>query len=243
MGRAGSTCRASFRHGAFGGSRGTWSTLNGMDRWNVAVADLTAADEAAVAQAVVMLHAAFPGWLPTREAAAAEVGEALAPARICLAARRGDAVLGWVGAIPAYSHAWELHPLVVRADARGRGIGRALVEALDARLAERGPLTLFLGSDDEGDVPGTSAGGIGLFPDVLGHAARLEVGNHAVGFYRRLGFVVVGLIPDANGPGKPDVLLARRVGASEAPASPQADAEEGAPRMPGERRTTTAPSS
>jgi hypothetical protein len=27
-----------------------------------------------------------------------------------------------------------------------------------------------------------------------------------------MGFVVVGVLPDANGPGKPDMLMAKRVG-------------------------------
>jgi aminoglycoside 6'-N-acetyltransferase I len=31
-------------------------------------------------------------------------------------------------------------------------------------------------------------------------------------FYRKLGFVIVGVVPDANGPGKPDILMAKRVG-------------------------------
>ena len=60
-------------------------------------------------------------------------------------------------------------------------------------------------------APGTSAGGVELFPDVLSHAVNLRVIDHPAGFYMRLGFEVVGLIPDANGPGKPDILMAKRV--------------------------------
>jgi aminoglycoside 6'-N-acetyltransferase I len=99
----------------------------------------------------------------------------------------------------------------VRDDVRGQGIGRALVTALEERVRQRGALTLYLGTDDAGPVPGTSAGGVDLFPGVASHAANLNVVNHAVAFYRRLGFEVVGLIPDANGPGKPDVLMAKRI--------------------------------
>ena len=46
---------------------------------------------------------------------------------------------------------------------------------------------------------------------MLSHAANLSVFDHAAGFYRRMGFEVVGLIPDASGPGKPDILMAKRV--------------------------------
>lgn len=134
--------------------------------------------------------------------------------RLCLVARSGAAVLGWVGGIPTYSHAWELHPLVVRQDVRGQGIGQALVTAWEERVRERGALTLYLGTDDDGPEPGTSAGGVSLFPGVLSHAATLAVRDHAAGFYRRLGFEVVGLIPDANGPGKADVLMAKSLAAA-----------------------------
>jgi aminoglycoside 6'-N-acetyltransferase I len=168
-------------------------------------------DASAVAQAAEVLLEGFPQWITTQGEAREEVAEALEDDRVCLVARSGETVLGWVGAIPEYSHAWEIHPLVVRQDARGQGIGRALVTALEQHARAEGVLTLYLGSDDDGPVPGTNAGGIALFPDPLAHAVNLDVTDHPVGFYRRLGFVVVGLIPDANGPGKPDIWMAKQV--------------------------------
>lgn len=167
-----------------------------------------------IGQAAALLVDAFPHWLPTLEMAREEVTDALGPERICLVARAGDEILGWVGGIPGYSHAWELHPLVVKADVRGKGIGRALVTALEEHIRAAGALTLHLGTDDDGPTPGTSAGGVELFPDVLSHAANLRVNDHPAGFYLRMGFEVVGLIPDANGPGKPDILMAKRVSES-----------------------------
>lgn len=177
----------------------------------ITLADLDPADEAATAQAAELLVAAFPSW--DRDEAREQVALSLGAERICLAARAGEEVLGWVGAMPSYSHAWELHPLVVRENARRRGIGRALVAALEERLRGRDVLTLYLGTDDEGEMPGTSAWGVDLFPDPLVHAADLAVIDHPAGFYRRLGFTAIGLIPDANGPGKPDILMAKRISA------------------------------
>ena len=172
---------------------------------------LRADDSDAIDQAAALLVDAFPHLLPTLELAREEVMEALGSERVCLVAREDNEVLGWVGAIPEYSHAWELHPLVVKADAHRRGVGRALVTALENRVRAAGALTLYLGTDDDGPAPGTSAGGVELFPDVLSHAASLRVSDHPAGFYLRQGFEVIGLIPDANGPGKPDILMAKRV--------------------------------
>ena len=168
-------------------------------------------DMDAIDQAATLLIEAFPHWVPTMESARNEVKQALEADRICLVARADDQILGWIGAIPEYSHAWELHPLVVREDVRGRGVGQALVAALEERVRVAGALTLYLGTDDDGPVPGTSAGGLDLFPDVLSRAASLRVIDHPAGFYLRMGFEVVGLIPDANGLGKPDILMAKRV--------------------------------
>jgi aminoglycoside 6'-N-acetyltransferase I len=183
-----------------------------MERPEAIVRDLDPADDDAIRQAADVLASALPNAWPTSTDAMAEVREALAPGRVCLAAWRGDEVVGWVGGIPDYSHAWELHPLVAREDARGQGVGRALVAALERRARAAGALTLWLGTDDDWATPRTSVGGIDLWPDPLAHAVRLEPGPHPSGFYRRVGFAVVGVLPDANGPGKPDIFMAKGLG-------------------------------
>lgn len=145
-------------------------------------------------------------------AAAAEVHESLGEGRISRVALAEDgSVLGWVGGIPEYDGlAWELHPLAVEANYRRRGIGRALVLDLIERVRDRGAITLYLGTDDEDDQ--TSLAGRDLYPDVLGAARSIQnLRGHPYEFYQRVGFVVVGVIPDANGFGKPDILMARRV--------------------------------
>lgn len=177
------------------------------------IVDLTPEDDERVRQAAEILTDQLSVGYPTFEEALAEVREMLAPERICRAAIDDDGnVLGWIGGIPAYSHAWELHPLVVRGDRQYQGIGTALVRDLEERVRERGALTLWLGTDDETDE--TTASNIDLYPDVLAHAARLQVRpgrRHPVDFYRRQGFVVVGLLADANGPGRPDIFMAKRL--------------------------------
>jgi len=53
---------------------------------------------------------------------------------------------------------------------------------------------------------------VDLYPNVLEHLARIgNLRRHPYGFYQKVGFVVVGVMPDANGPGKPDIYLAKRV--------------------------------
>lgn len=118
------------------------------------------------------------------------------------------AVLGWVGAIRMYGgNVWELHPMVVHPDHRGRGIGRALVEHLAGQARDAGALTLWLGTDDEAQM--TTLGGAELYPGVLDKLRDLrDLRRHPFGFYQRLGFEIAGVVPDANGAGKPDILMA-----------------------------------
>ncbi len=103
-----------------------------------------------------------------------------------------------------------VHPLVVHAGHERRGIGRALVDDLEQRVRELGIHTMFVGSDDETGL--TSLAGVDLYPDVLAHLTRLrDHGGHPFSFYQRLGYSVIGVMPDANGFGKPDIYLAKRL--------------------------------
>jgi len=120
-------------------------------------------------------------------------------------------IVGWIGGLPMYDgRVWEIHPLVVAEHCRGQGIGRALVQDLEALVREKGALTLWAGSDDEHDE--TSLGGVDLYEDVLGSIRSIRnLANHPYEFYLKVGFQIVGVLPDANGPGKPDIFLAKRV--------------------------------
>lgn len=179
------------------------------------ICDLCSDAEAAVVQAAQLLVEGFrehwPNAWPTLEAALDEVRECLSAERICRVAMLEETVVGWIGGIPQYDgHVWELHPLVVRADARGCGIGRALVEDLEAQVAVRGGLTIYLGTDDEDDM--TTLSGVDLYDDLWGRIAHIQnLKGHPYSFYARLGYSIVGVVPDANGPGKPDICMAKRV--------------------------------
>ncbi len=122
-----------------------------------------------------------------------------------------DTVVGWIGGLPQYGgNVWELHPLVVDPARQGQGIGRALVLDFEDQVRERGGLTITLGADDQVDL--TTLSRVDLYDDLPGKLAAARGSRpHPLEFYRRLGYTVVGVIPDANGRGKPDILLAKRV--------------------------------
>ena len=132
------------------------------------------------------------------------------PERFGFAAVEHGHVVGWVGAIRTYDHGWELHPLCVHPNHQRRGLGRLLVRALEDAARAENVCTLYLGADDE--FQGTTAWGVDLFPDLASYIRSIAVTtDHPLAFYRKLGFAVVGLLPDVNGPGKPDILLAKRI--------------------------------
>jgi aminoglycoside 6'-N-acetyltransferase I len=100
--------------------------------------------------------------------------------------------------------------LAVRPDAQRRGVGRALVTALEDRLRAMRVGTLWLTSDDTHGR--TTLFGRDLYPDVLAQLAAIQnPGGHPYEFYQRLGYTLVGVIPDASGPGMPDLVLAKRL--------------------------------
>jgi aminoglycoside 6'-N-acetyltransferase I len=101
--------------------------------------------------------------------------------------------------------------MVVRADRHGQGVGRALVADLEAQVRTRGGLTIMLGTDDEDGM--TSLAGADLYTDLWQQIANIRnLKGHPYEFYQKCGFSIIGVIPDANGRGKPDILMAKRVG-------------------------------
>jgi aminoglycoside 6'-N-acetyltransferase I len=180
------------------------------------IVDLVSTNESAIQQVAAFLVEGFarnwPDAWPDMESALEEVRESFGTDRISrIAVDEDGKVLGWIGGISQYrGRVWELHPLVVRASQQGKGIGRALVADLEARVKERGGLTITLGTDDENYQ--TSLSGIDLFPNVWDHVDSIRnLKHHPYEFYQKQGFVIIGVMPDANGIGKPDILMAKSV--------------------------------
>ncbi|HHW72278.1 MAG TPA: GNAT family N-acetyltransferase [Firmicutes bacterium] len=173
-------------------------------------------DEKHIYQAAQLLVEGFrenwPEAWPDLQSALDEVHELLVEDRICrIALDEGDDVVGWIGAISSYGgRVWELHPLVVDAGHRRRGIGAMLVRDLEEQVRLRGGITLYAASDDENDM--TSLSGVDLYDGLLDRLKNIQDRKgHPYQFYQKVGFQLVGVIPDANGLGKPDILLAKRV--------------------------------
>jgi len=98
----------------------------------------------------------------------------------------------------------------VAVDHQRRGHGLRLVRAVEDIARAAGALTMLLGTSDT--VNATSLSNVDLY-DHLG--ARLESmtvrAPHAVEFWQRVGYTIVGVIPDAEGPRKPSIQLSRRL--------------------------------
>ena len=169
-----------------------------------------------IQQAAQLLVDAFrdhwsDAW-PTFEEGLKEVHEMLEPERICRAAvdEKGD-LLGIIGGIPGYDgHVWELHPLAIQPSLQGQGLGRALVEDFEEQVRLKGGLTITLGSDDEDSM--TSLANVDLYENLWVKIRDIRnLKHHPFEFYQKLGYVITGVVPDANGIGKPDILMAKRV--------------------------------
>ncbi len=180
------------------------------------IIDLTPDNETAIQQTTQLLFDSFknhwPDAWPTLEDTRREVHESFAADRISrIAIDDNGQVIGWIGGLSLYDgHVWELHPLAISAAHRGKGVGRALVNDLEANAKARGGITLWLGTDDEDHQ--TSLAGVDLYPNVWEHVTTIKnLRRHPFEFYQKLGFVIVGVMPDANGLGKPDIFMAKRI--------------------------------
>ena len=177
---------------------------------------LTKESENFIQQAAQLLVDAFhehwtDAW-PSLEEGLREIQEMLEVERICRAVIDDrENLIGIIGGIPQYDgHVWELHPLAVQPDLQGQGIGKALVIDFEEQVRLRGGLTITLGSDDEDNM--TSLSGVDLYENFWEKVRDVRnLKRHPFEFYEKMGCIITGVVPDANGIGKPDIIMSKRV--------------------------------
>ncbi len=177
------------------------------------IVNMTELSQDQIVQAAQVLTDSLPlGW-PTLEDALEEIHERLVPENTMLAAIDGEAVLGWGGILaPTYNgNVFELHPLAVRRGSRTYGVGRAIVLALEEAARQQGGLTIYLGARDEREGGETSLANADLYDNLPERIATFNPGTHQSGFYMKLGYKIIGVMPDANGIGKPDIIWGKRI--------------------------------
>jgi aminoglycoside 6'-N-acetyltransferase I len=181
------------------------------------IISLSSDDHSLIQQAAQLLVDTFrehwPDAWSTLEEGLEEVREMLESERICrIAVDEKGNLLGMIGGIPGYDgNVWELHPLAVQPSLQGQGIGRALVEDFEEQVRLKGGLTITLGSDDEDGM--TSLSNVDLYENPWEKIRDIRnLKNHPFEFYQKMGYVITGIVPDANGRGKPDILMGKRVG-------------------------------
>jgi len=140
-----------------------------------------------------------------------EADSCLADDRIAIIAVAKNHLVGFIGAILQYgTTGYELHPIMVDNNYRSLGIGTLLIKALETEVVSRGGITIYLGTDDE--FGKTSLSGCDLYDHTFERIKEIKnLHRHPYEFYQKLGYQIVGVIPDANGFGKPDIWMAKRV--------------------------------
>ena len=177
------------------------------------IVDLDTKDREVVERLASITFEAFkenaPDWIPTIDLARNQVLRADASGRLGRVIRRQGQIVGWIGLIKG-QYVWEIHPIAVAIDSQYMGVGHALVEDAIRLAKEGGALTLFAGTSDE--VGTTNLFGGDLYENPVESIRNMEaIGRNPYKFWENAGFKVVGLMPDAEGLGKPGIHLARRL--------------------------------
>lgn len=176
-------------------------------------------DLANTAQIDALAHLTFeafklyaPTWLASTSDAEQRVRQATEKDRLNrVLVDADDQPKGWIGVIPMnHGRIWEIHPLVISPESQGQGNGRMLVLEVERLAKKCGVLGLVAGTSDE--TGATPLFQIDLYTNPLKAMSMLTGSeNHPVAFWMKIGFRVVGVLPDAEGRGKPGITLAKRV--------------------------------
>ncbi len=178
--------------------------------------NLKQAGQKVLNEAAVMLFNEFLQTAPrawnTMEAALREVRECVSGDYICIGLLNRERLICWAGLRPMYGQiTWELHPMVVAKEFQGRGAGRRLITELETIARKNKILNIVLGTDDETgrtSLYGKDLYKAGLYREIE-NIENLE--RHPYEFYRKMGYAIIGVVPDANGIGKPDIWMGKRL--------------------------------
>jgi aminoglycoside 6'-N-acetyltransferase I len=135
------------------------------------------------------------------------VKECIADENICIGIKINKQLIGWIGLRPMYEKTWELHPLAILPEFQKKGYGKILINEIEKIAQERGIIGIMAGSDDE--TSKTSLSEKKITEDNIFEEIRniKNYKNHPFEFYKKCGFIIVGIIPNANGLKKPDIWL------------------------------------
>ncbi len=168
-----------------------------------------------IKQCAIVMHEAFkdnwPDYCKTIKIAKNEVIKLIKKNEVVFIALIKHEVVGIIGAIKQYDGlVYELHPIAVKPNYQKKGIGKQLIDYLEQVVAKLGGLTLYLGSDDVNVM--TSLANSNLYNNLWEQIKNIEnFKEHPYEFYQKCGFSIIGVMPDANGVGKPDIYLGKKV--------------------------------
>ncbi len=154
-----------------------------------------------------------PNWLPTEAAAMNEILNTSASGGLTRMIIEAGIPRGWISASPKRYGNWEIHPLLIDPEVAGRGYGRMLVEDIEQLIRSAGGISVHLSTSDA--THSTNLSDVNLYPNPVEALRNLKIRDsqqgHAYQFWMRVGYSVVGVIPDAEGLGVPSIQLAKRL--------------------------------
>jgi|TARA_Y100000294_G_C8522107_1_gene323331 aminoglycoside 6'-N-acetyltransferase I len=90
------------------------------------------------------------------------------------------------------------------------GFGRKLVEDLSSLAKSSGAVSIWAGTSDETDA--TSFSRYDLYKNMVEAVQNISAPpHHPIYFWLKMGFSIVGVIPDEEGLGKPSIHFAKRL--------------------------------
>lgn len=180
--------------------------------------DLKKTDTVLIRQISEFLFECFkkysPEYLPDIAACKSEISESFNEVSRVMVNNHGEAI-GWIGAIKG-KYVWEIHPIAVSPPEQSKGLGQRLVKDIIRLAKEQGAVAVWAGTSDETGV--TSFSGIDPYNSLFNNMTldKIEAPtDHAVTFWFKAGFSLVGLLPDEEGLGKPGIHFAKRIKSSQ----------------------------